>query len=94
MKDISALEEATDFRGRDVVTVGNRSYIYLRIAKCLGNCCEGEGILRLLNCFEKARGVEITKWEISQCLTQSATFVFSIKNEVYGIWITHLPIPK
>ena len=85
-KDILELKNKIDL-SKDIVTVGNHSFISLIIKDADPDKLK-EGILHLLDYFEKVNNLVITNWFIEKYMM----FGSHISEEVQfvsGIWITH-----
>ena len=88
--DILKLKNKIDFSGEDIVTLGNRSFISTQHLwwrdLWLENAVDiNEGILYILDSFEKARSLEITSWSTEK------SFHAPSRTNFFGIWIDHRP---
>lgn len=82
-EDVKKARKELKFDEKTVMTVGNHSYISLNIKIKNGDPDDlKEGILNLLDIFEKFYRLEITNWFIEKTEDLSSSFIS-------GLWITH-----
>lgn len=89
--DINELKK-DDFRIdlNKVKSVGNNSYIPVEMVRVKPvEICEG--ILFILDYFEKEKNVEILSWFIEKEYNLSGLRSTYITTDINGVWITHKP---